>query len=171
MHECLRPQELPRRTALDEITGQGEGRAGEPDDRNGRRRPDETDALEDGGDGRRERKGVERGHLDLVADGLVDARTPTLFQVEGDADTLQGKHDVGEEDRRVHPELLDGPERHLGHQLRMPADLQQGVSLPQRAVFGLRPSGLAHEPHRRAIHGLEPAGAEEAVRADRDAHG
>ena len=41
------------------------------------------------------------------------------------------------------------------------------VPLAQRAVFGQRPTGLAHEPHGRPLDGLAPRSADEQRRGHR----
>jgi hypothetical protein len=47
-----------------------------------------------------------------------------------------------------------GLERHLGTELRLPADLEEGMALAKLAVLGERPARLAHEPDRCPLHGF-----------------
>ena len=53
---------------------------------------------------------------------------------------------LGEQDRRVHAEFVDRHEGHLGAQLRRLGELEDPVSLAQRAVGAERSSRLTHEP-------------------------
>ena len=48
------------------------------------------------------------------------------------------------------------------------ADLEQGVPLAQRAIVGHVTAGLAHEPDRRRVDRLAPAGSEEPIVHARD---
>ena len=52
-------------------------------------------------------------------------------------------------------------ERHLRAELRRPGQLEEAVALAERAVLGKRPAGLPHEPDRRPLDRLAPAGADE----------
>ena len=67
-----------------------------------------------------------------------------------------GRHDVGEEHRRVDAVPAHRLERHLRAELRRAGELEERVALAQRAVLGQRPAGLAHEPDRRALDRLAP---------------
>ena len=72
-----------------------------------------------------------------------------------------GRHDVGEEHRRIDAVPAHGLQRHLRAQLRRARDLEERVPLADRAVLGQRAPGLAHEPHGRALDRLAPRGANE----------
>src|SRR5574341_1509635 len=56
-----------------------------------------------------------------------------------------------------------GPWPSTRAQLRRAHQLEQREPLAQQPVLALRAAGLPHEPHRRAIRRLAPAGTEEAV--------
>ena len=57
------------------------------------------------------------------------------------------EQDVGEEDRGIHAELVDGLKRHLGRRRGVLAQLEEPVARAQRAVFRHVAAGLSHEPH------------------------
>ena len=78
------------------------------------------------------------------------------------AHSLQRQEDVRENNGRVQVETPDGLQGHLGRQLRVSADLQERVTLPQPPVFGQVAARLAHHPDGSAIHLLEPASSQEA---------
>jgi hypothetical protein len=61
------------------------------------------------------------------------------------------------------PSSRTGMERDLGAQLRGLGDARGSRSARGAPVLGERAAGLAHEPDRRRVDGLEPAGAEEPV--------
>ena len=54
-------------------------------------------------------------------------------------------------------------QRDLGGLLGGAARLEDVAIAAQLAVLGQVAAGLAHEPHRRAIHGLAPQRAEETI--------
>src|SRR5262249_38792609 len=70
-------------------------------------------------------------------------------ELEADAERLENEQDVGEEDGRVHAELVDGLERHFGCRRRILAELEEPMTRAHRAVFGHVAAGLSHEPHGR----------------------
>ena len=93
-----------------------------------------------------------------VDDGALAPR-----ELEADAERLHHEQDVGEEDGRVHAELLDRQHRHLGRRVRRPAELEEPEPLADRAVLGQEAAGLAHEPDRREGRRAAAAGGEECV--------
>ena len=90
-----------------------------------------------------------------------DATTgPTSgFDLDAEADGVHRHDNVGEENRRVHAVAVHGLQGQLRGQRGVGDGGQNGAVSPRRAVLGQRAPGLAHEPHRRARHGLAPAGA------------
>ena len=93
------------------------------------------------------------------------ARTGPLASVNstGHAHRLDRDQDVGEEDRRVDAELLDGQQGDLRRELRLLAQLHERVLLAHRAVLRLVAPGLAHDPDRRAPDLAAAAGFEKVV--------
>ena len=81
---------------------------------------------------------------------MIDHRPDIGHDVQLDARCAQRHHDVGEQDRRVHPVPADGLQRDLGDEFGVEARLHHGVLGPQRPVLGQRPACLPHEPHRHA---------------------
>ena len=81
--------------------------------------------------------------------------------MERDAHAVERQHDVGVEDRGVDAEPVH---RHRGDpraELRRARDLEDPEPLAERAVLLEAAAGLAHEPDRRTLDGLAPAGADE----------
>ena len=105
----------------------------------------------------------ERGDVGRRADRPVDDRPDLGLDPQTDAHRLERQHDVGEQDGRVDAELADRHQRDLGAQVRGLGELQDPVALAELPVGGERPARLAHEPDRRGVDRLAPAGAHEAV--------
>ena len=95
--------------------------------------------------------------------GRVDDRTFALDEVERNAHRFEREQQVREQDGRVHLDRLDRLHGDLGGELRLAADLKQGVSFAKRAVGGHVAAGLSHEPDRRRIDRFAPAGSQKAV--------
>jgi hypothetical protein len=53
--------------------------------------------------------------------------------------------------------------RDFSREIRIAADLEKRVAFAQRPIIRHVATGLAHEPHRRRVHGLAAAGLEEAL--------
>ena len=94
-------------------------------------------------------------------DRLGDHRPDVLDELDVDAHPEERQHDVREHHGRVDVVAAHGLERHLGAELWLLADLEEGVRLADLAVLGERATGLAHEPHGRPFDGLEPGCADE----------
>src|SRR5215208_741480 len=88
---------------------------------------------------------------------MLHHRPDIRHDVELDAGCAQRHHDVGEQDRGVHPVPADRLQRDLGDQVGVEARSHQGVLGSQRPVLGQGPAGLPHEPHRHAA-GLAAGG-------------
>ena len=86
-----------------------------------------------------------------------------LDEVERYAERFKRQQQVREEDRGVDLDTVDGLQRHLGREFRLPADLQQGVPGADGAVLGHVAAGLPHEPDRGVVGRQAPAGAQEGV--------
>ena len=92
---------------------------------------------------------------------LVDHRADVLDELDVDPHAEDRQHDVGEHDCGVDPVDTNGLERHLGAELRLPADLEQVVALADLAVAGQRAPRLAHEPDRSPLDRLQARGPDE----------
>ena len=109
---------------------------------------------------------LERMHaidVSSVPDRMVDRRSFALDEIKRQPHRREGQQQIREQDRRIDVDEIDRLHRDSGGQLRLGADLQQRVTLTQRTVLGHVAPGLAHEPDRRGVYGLTPAGAEEAI--------
>ncbi len=165
IHERLRRRVVRRRPAFDRIGGQRERRAAEADERNpaGERRPEQPDGRQ------HVRQAVTRlDDADAIDVGRVpnrrrDGRPFPLDEIEGEPHRREGQQEVGKQDRRVDVDRLDGLQRDGHGELRLAADLEQGIAFAQRAVLRHVSPRLAHEPDRRGIDGLSSAGAQEAI--------
>ena len=102
-------------------------------------------------------------HLGRVMNRAGDVRSLARREAEAEAEGLERQQDVGEENRGVHAQPLDGLEGHLRGELGVVAQLEQRVLLPQGAVLRQVPPCLTHEPHRRDVAGLRAARLQEAT--------
>ena len=149
---------------LDEVGGEGPGRAAEAEQRRAGRHGG-ADVPEGGDHLRRDLAGIglaEGRHRGRGPDGLRHHRT--RLEVEVDAEGRNRAHDVGEHDRRVEgkaPERLQGD---LGRELRLARELLEAVALAKRPVFGEIAAGLTHDPKRPARDRLARDGALEEGR-------
>ena len=162
-HEALGAEELPRRTALDEVGREREGRAGEADQGHavGERLLDEPHRLEDERHRLVHRHGSEPLHVFRAPDRTVDVRPVAPGELEADAEGLEHEQDVGEEDRGIDAEPVHRLERHLGGGLGILAELEEAAAGPDGAVLGHVAPGLAHEPHGGERGRGAPASLEE----------
>ena len=98
-----------------------------------------------------------------VADRVLHDRADAGFDPNRHADRRERHHDVREHDRRVErhpPERLEGE---LDGELGRPDGLEDVAIPAQLPVLGQVSAGLAHEPHRGAVDGFAPEGAQESV--------
>jgi len=108
------------------------------------------------------------GHPELLDGGarahrVGDDRADVLDKIDVDPHADHRQHDVREHHGRVDVVAAHRLQRHLGAELRLVADLEERVRLPNLAVLRQRPARLAHEPDRRAINRLTLAGPDEPV--------
>ncbi len=108
-------------------------------------------------------KVYEAGDVAGGPDRCLDDRTDAGLDLERHPETGERGRDVGEEDRRVHPEPADRLEGDLGAEGRIPGDLDERGALPDGPELGQRAPGLTHEPDRGRVDRLAPAGAQVAV--------
>ena len=126
---------------------QGERTAGEPDHRYVDRLSGATDRLADEGQGALD---VTRRRAPEVAptlQGGLDERS-ALRERNGSPEHFERQQDVGEDDRRINPQLGNGHRGHRGRSLGGSAQLEEAETLADRPVAGQVPSGLAEDPYR-----------------------
>jgi hypothetical protein len=163
VHQGLRARVVPRGSALDEVAREREGRAGEPDQRDPQLLAEQADRLEGERFVHLGFEGAEPSHTARVADRVLHHRAETGFDPNRHADRRERDHDVREHDRGVErhpPERLEGE---LDGELGRPDDLEDVAIPAQLPVLGQVSAGLAHEPHRGAVDGFAPEGAQESV--------
>ena len=110
---------------------------------------------------RLERRSASMSAVDR--DRALDRRALAVDEVERDAHRLERQQQIGEQDRGVDVDAAHRLQRDLGRELGRAADLEQRVALAQRAVLGHVAAGLPHEPDRRGVDRLAPAGFEESA--------
>jgi hypothetical protein len=98
----------------------------------------------------------------FIADWALDLRPFALDEVEGQSHRLERQEQIREENGGVDVDAADRLKGHRGREIRMAADVQQRVTLAQRAVLGHVPPSLTHEPDRGRVHRLAPAGFQES---------
>ena len=127
VHQRLGVQVVAAAAPFDRVAGQRERRAGKADQRDVARQigPRLADRLEDE---------VERAELfqleDAIdvgrrADGVVDHRPFALGEIQLQAHRLQDRQQVGEDDRRIDAQPLDGGTHDLAAELRVLAQLEK----------------------------------------------
>jgi len=99
--------------------------------------------------------------LGLAAQRALDLRALTPAELEPDPERLDDQENIGEEDRRVDAETLDGLERDRRRRLRVPAELEEPEPFPHRTVLGQVAARLTHEPHGGVRRRLTARGAQE----------
>jgi hypothetical protein len=78
------------------------------------------------------------------------------------AQSLRDQQDVGEDDGPVHGEPAHGLQGDFGRHLRVEAQVHEAAGLgAQLTILRQDAARLAHEPHRRAGHGLPLEGPDE----------
>ena len=122
VHQGLGRCVVLRRTTLDEVAGQRERGAREPDQRSGSELAGER--LNGLGDVRNVRRGQLPWEVAGAAERLRDHRPHSGDDVEVDPDCLERHDDVAEEDRSVDPESADRLQGDLGDQVGGAAGFQ-----------------------------------------------
>src|SRR5262245_50516976 len=162
-HHRLRPRVVARRTALDQVAGERERSAGEPDQRHVELLAEEPDRLERVGLVGLGFELAKTRYTGLVADRIVHDRPDAGLDPDANADRLDRHHDVREHDRGVQrdpPKRLQGE---LDREVRPTNGIQDVAVAPELAVLRQVAAGLAHEPHRRPVDGFAAQGPQEAV--------
>ncbi len=155
---------VARVAALDDVTGQGEGRTREADERHA---GVELVAHQPQGvhDVRQVLGRVDGMHaleVSGAADGPLDDWTVVAAEVKADAHGLERQQNVGEHDGGVEVEAAKRLQGDLRRHVRPPAHLDEAQLLPDGAVLRQVPPGLPHEPHRRGVDALLGAGIEKS---------
>ena len=96
-------------------------------------------------------------------DRPVDRRPFALDEIEVEAHRGEGQEEIREEDRGVDVDHVDWLKRDGDGELGLAADLEQGITLPERAIVRHVPARLTHEPDGCGIDRLAPAGAEKSI--------
>jgi hypothetical protein len=135
VHERLRPGVVPGRAALDQVAGQRERRSGEPDQRGaGKLAGEHPDRLVDVPDLARVEV-RQPGHVGRGTHRRGDHRPHPGHDVQVDAGRPQRHHDVGEQDRRVHPVPAHRLQGDLGDEVRPGAGVEHADPGPDRPVL------------------------------------
>ncbi len=161
VHHGLRQVVPLGRAALDQVRGEGERAAGEPDQRpraqlahqRGHRLGDEPHIAR--------LQAAQPGQVPFVPDGLAEHRADTRLDVDVQPHRVQRDHDVAEQDGRVNRVPAQRLQRDLGDHIGQRARLEHRHATAGAAVLRQRAARLAHVPDRRVGHRLAAAGAQE----------
>jgi hypothetical protein len=166
VHERLGARVVACAAALDQVRGERERSAAEADQRHASAQSLAGAAHGVVDEGQR-LVGVVRGEAGNVVrrlHGPSHHRSVAAAELDAGAERLEHQQDIGEDDRRVDPQPLDGGDGHLGRGLRVVAELEEAEALAYGAVLGHVTARLPHEPDRRERCRLAPAGLQERVR-------
>ena len=165
IHERFRPRVGCRGSALDRVGRQRERRAAESDQRNAplQFRAKDPDGLEDVGERLPRLEARQPVHVLGGADRVVDRRPFTLHEIEVQPHRRERDEQIGEENRGVHVDEVHRLQRDGHGQFRVGTDLEEGIALAQRAIVRHVAARLAHEPDRRLVDRLPPAGAQKPI--------
>ena len=73
-------------------------------------------------------------------------RPLSLGETQPQPQRLERQQDVGEDDRRIDAQAMDGLQRDLGGELGIVTQIEDGMALPELAVLRHVPTRLPHEP-------------------------
>ena len=164
VHEGLCACEGLRRAALDEVARERERRARKADQGDLGRLDDRPDGLEHVGEmSASGSRGRSRARSSGPRNGWSMTGPRPGHYLDSEPDGGKGHDDVGEQDGRVDAVTSHGLHRELGGELRIGDRLEDVALAAKAAVLGQRPPGLAHEPHRRALHRRAPAGPQKGA--------
>ena len=150
------------RPALDQVAGDGERRSGEGQERHVRRefrgeQADRVDDVVDVVDGER----AEAFEIGPAAQWLLGDGTGAGRDVDPEPHGVRRDDDVAEQDGRVDAVPPDRLQRDLRRHVGALDGVEDRALAAHGPVLGQRSSGLAHEPHRRAIDRPPPRRVEE----------
>ena len=165
VHQPLRLEEVLRGMPFDQIGRHRKGPAGEADQGHpaGQRLPGQPHGLKDEGDALQRIHHRQAVHVRRGAHRVADHRPFAPDELQSHAQRLCQEQDVGENDRRIDPEAVHRQHRHLGCGLGRLAEVEEAEPFADRPVFGEVAAGLPHQPRRRVLGRLAPAGAEKDV--------
>jgi len=83
-----------------------------------------------------------------------------IAEFEGQAHSLCGNENVGENDHRIDAKAAEGLERDFGGEIRVLADFEKRMFGTNGAVFGEVAAGLAHHPDGNTWKRFAAAGTE-----------
>ena len=153
--------------AFDRIGREREGRAAESDEGHVVRAielaPNQADRFEHVRERLARLEPLQPIDVGFGAQRIFDRRPFAADEVEGDAHRLERQQEIGKQNRRIDVDAAYRLHRDGRGQLGRSADVEQGMAAADLAVFGHVAPGLPHEPHRRAIDRLAPAGFQETV--------
>ena len=89
-----------------------------------------------------------------VANRMRDRRAFAFDEVELETHRSERQQQIGEENRRVDLDHVDGLERDRDGEIGVAADVEQRIALAQRTILGHVAPGLAHEPDGGGVDGL-----------------
>ncbi len=98
-----------------------------------------------------------------MAQRIFDRGTFAVNEIERNAHRLEREQQIRKQDRGVHFDAANRLQRDLGGEIGRAADLEQRIPLAQRPVLAHVPSRLSHEPDRRGVDRLPPAGFQESA--------
>src|SRR5699024_1994160 len=163
VHEGAGSQVVLGGATFDEVGGEGEGGAGEPDQgcgaefggQAGHRRADRGEEVGIQG------AAAQFGDIGGGAHGVVQYGATPGDYVDVDAGEFERDDDVGEEDGGVHAVATHRLQSDLGDHVRIEAGVQHAGALAQAPVFGQRAAGLAHKPDGNGGWAFTAVGADQ----------
>ena len=102
-------------------------------------------------------------HVAGAPDRMRNRGSFALDEIEIEPHRGEGNQKVREQDCGVDVDDVHGLQRDRHREFGRSADVEQGVALPQGPVVGHVTPGLAHEPDRRHVNRLPPAGLQESI--------
>src|SRR6267378_71459 len=159
VHEPFRSGERATGSAFDRVTRERERRAGKTDERHVRRelatrQPDRVHDVPELSVHVERWQTLDSGS---VANRLLDVRALSRGKTQAQTQRLEGQEDVGEYDRGIDTQAMDGLQRDGGGELGIMTEIEDGVALPELAVLRHVPTRLPHEPDWRDVGALPTA--------------
>ena len=78
-------------------------------------------------------------------------------ETQAETQRLEGQEDIGEDDRGIDAQTMDGLQRDLGRELGIMTEIEDGMALPELAVLRHVPTRLPHEPDWSDVGALPTA--------------
>src|SRR5438132_13958514 len=99
----------------------------------------------------------------LILNGFLNDGSDSIYQFEFDADSFEGQHDIGEENRGVYSQVGDGVCCDFCRQFRGLAYRENVMLCPDLLIAFEISACLSHEPDRSVLCLLPPASSEKIV--------